>query len=509
MVGLPGIRHRHDEHHPNLVVTRTQAPCKNRTLYCVGGVVPQVDLRVNDADIGTLAAALDLRVFRCMVADQLLSPEVVSLATVQMRLNEFATLIGNFQSTPETYDKVVSQYVGRKKAIYENAMRSLLMHQANAVDAYIRAFVKAEKVPPGKAPRCIQPRSARHCLEVGRYIKHIEHRIYKEIAKAFGDGPTVMKGYNVQQVGRIIAGKWHSFRKPVAVGLDATKFDMHVGPNMIRWEHNIYLKIFKHSKSLKRLLDRQLYNVGRGYCEDGKLKYHMIGKRCSGDMNTALGNCIIMCAMVWAYAKHKGVKVKLVNNGDDCVVMMESQELTTFQEGLEQWFLELGFRMVAETPVYDIEAIEFCQMHPINTVNGWTMVRNIPSALAKDTLCLLPLRNETEMKEWLGAIGNCGIALTHGVPIVQEFYQRFKHHGTMRTKFGEQLLMHSGAKRLSEGIDRTEDEITAESRYGVWMAWGILPDHQVALENHFRSMQIEYGNLVVGSYDEIPNPTLY
>lgn len=79
----------------------------------------------------------------------------------------------------------------------------------------------------------------------------------------------------------------------------------------------------------------------------------------------------------------------------------------------------------------------------------------------------------------------------------------------MRTKFGEQLLMHSGAKRLSEGIDRTEDEITAESRYGVWMAWGILPDHQVALENHFRSMQIEYGNLVVGSYDEIPNPTLY
>lgn len=508
MVGLPGIRHHFDDHHPNLVVTRTQAPCKERVLYYVGGLSSQVNLRVNDPDIGTLATALNLRVFRCQVGDTIVPPPLPSPRVVQMKLSQFGAKIGNFRSTPETYDNVVSQYVGRKRVIYENAMNSLLMNPANRRDAEIRPFVKGEKVPPNKAPRCIQPRSPRHCLEVGRYIKHIEHRIYKEIAKAFGDGPTVMKGYNVQQVGRICAGKWFSFRDPVAIGLDATKFDMHVSPAILQWEHDIYLKIYQDNPSLRRLLDRQMYNVGRGFCADGKLKYHTIGKRCSGDMNTALGNCIIMCAMVYSYAKDKAVPIKLMNNGDDCVVMMERSYQDQFRTGLEAWFLELGFRMEAEEPVYDIECIEFCQMHPINTVNGWTMVRNIPMALHKDTLCLLPLRNETEMKEWLGAIGDCGIALTHGVPVLNKFYGGFRKHGTLNTRFGEQLLMHSGMNRLRVGIDRVEDSISAEARYGVWLAWGILPDAQVTMETTYSNMQLEYGGEVVGSYLEIPEPTL-
>lgn len=508
MVGLPGISHRFDDHHPNLVVTRTQAPVRERVLYCVGGIAPQVNLRVNNPDISTLSAALDLRVFRCEVDGQLLPPPNVSRRNVLMKLGQFAARIGNFRSTPEPYDVVVAQYVGRKKAIYQAAMESLLMKPWNPRDAIIVAFVKAEKVPPNKAPRCIQPRSARHCLEVGRYIKHVEHRIYKEIAKIFGDGPTVMKGFNVQQVGRICAAKWYSFKRPVAVGLDATKFDMHVSPAILSWEHDIYLKIFNNCPKLRRLLNAQMHNVGRGYCKDGKLKYHTIGKRCSGDMNTALGNCIIMCAMVHAYSQERGVTVKLMNNGDDCVVMMEAEDLDRFLIDLDLWFLELGFRMVAETPVYDIEAIEFCQMHPINTVNGWTMVRNIPTVLHKDALCLLPLRNETEMKEWLGAIGDCGIALTRGVPIAYEFYRVMREHGTRRTKFGEQLLMHSGAARLGVGIDRMEDDVIPESRYGVWLAWGILPDHQVALEDRYRSLKIEYDGTVVGSYAELPNPIL-
>lgn len=484
------------------------APCRERVLYCVGGIAPQVNLRVNNPDIGTLSAALDLRVFRCQVGDSLVVPPHVLVVTVQMKLSRFASMIGNFRSTPETYDAVVSQYVGRKKAIYHQAMESLLMNPWTPIDARLKAFVKGEKVPPNKAPRCIQPRSSRHCLEVGRYIKHIEHRIYKEIAKVFGDGPTVMKGYNVQSIGRICAAKWNSFKNPVGVGLDATKFDMHVSPAVLQWEHNIYLKIFNNNSKLKELLEAQMYNEGRGYCDDGRLKYHTIGKRCSGDMNTALGNCIIMCGMVWSYAQERGVDIKLMNNGDDCMVMMEQEDLTTFNQGLEEWFLALGFRMVAEPPVYDIEAIEFCQMHPINTVNGWTMVRNIPSCLHKDSLCLLPLRNETEMREWLGAIGNCGIALTRGVPIVGEFYRGFERNGTQRTKFGEQLLMHSGAARLGIGIDRTEEEIIAEARFGVWLAWGILPDHQVALEQYYSTLEVEYDGTVYGSYDELPNPTL-
>jgi hypothetical protein len=345
-------------------------------------------------------------------------------------------------------------------------------------------------------------------LEVGRFIKHIEHRLYEEVANVFGDGPTIMKGFNVQRVGRICAAKWHSFRNPVAVGLDATKFDMHVSRWVLQWEHDIYLKIFNGNPLLRTLLNRQMFNDGRGYCADGKLKYKFTGKRCSGDMNTALGNCLIMCAMVWAYAKERGVAIKLMNNGDDCVVFMEADDLAKFNQGLSEWFLELGFRMVAEKPVYALEEIEFCQMHPILTANGWTMVRNIPAAMHKDSLCLLPLRNEKEMREWLGAVGDCGVALTHGVPVASSYYRMMRGEGTKRTKFGEQLLLHAGARMLSMGIEGVEDTIIPEARYGVWAAWGILPDHQVALEQRFESTQIDYSDDRVDDYVSIPETML-
>lgn len=508
MVGLPGVRHTSGTLHPNLAVVRTQAPCRERTLYCVSNIAPQVNLRVNDPDIGTLATALNERVFQCVVDGSLQEPPACSKEVVEARLGPFAKLVGRFRSTPETHDAVVEKYEGRKKTIYQNARDSLLINPVNSSDAMLKAFVKAEKVPPNKAPRCIQPRSPRHCLEVGRYIKHIEHAIYEEIAEVFGDGPTVMKGFNVQHVGRICAGKWNSFRTPVAVGLDATKFDMHVSAEVLDWEHQIYLKIHRGDPHLRKLLRRQMYNVGRGYCEDGKLKYNFTGKRCSGDMNTALGNCIIMCGMVWAYARERGVDIKLMNNGDDCVVFMEAEDLDRFLRDLDTWFLELGFRMVAENPVYEIEKIEFCQMRPVNTVNGWTMVRNIPIVLHKDALSLVPLRSASEMQEWLGAIGECGIALTHGVPILSSFYRSFARMGTTRTKFGEGLLAHSGARILGIGIDRTEDVITDEARYGVWLAWGILPDHQVALEELYDRMVVDFSNDRVESYDSLPDPLL-
>lgn len=490
------------------MVTRTQALVKERTLYCVGGIAPQVNLRVNNPDIGTLTKALNERVFQCEVDGTLTAPPLASRRVVKRRLGPFAKLVGRFLSTPETYESVVEQYKGRKKTIYQNALESLSRTNWNSVDAQLCAFVKAEKVPPGKAPRCIQPRTPRHCLEVGCYLKHIEHQLYDDIKRVFGDGPTVMKGFNVQQVGRICAGKWNSFRNPVAVGLDATKFDMHVCPSILEWEHNIYLKIFAGDPHLKRLLNAQMYNKGKGYCADGKVKYHFIGKRCSGDMNTALGNCLIMCAMVWSYAQERGVHVKLMNNGDDCVVMMEREDLARFNHNLKEWFLDLGFRMVAEEPVYEIEKIEFCQMHPVNTANGWTMVRNIPIVLHKDSLCLIPLRNNKEMREWLGAIGECGNALTHGVPVLSAYYGMMRREGTLRTKFGESLLLHSGAARLGVGIDRVEDTITPESRYGVWAAWGILPDHQVALEQMYAKCGIDYSEDRAEDYNFVPNPTL-
>lgn len=485
------------------MVTNNQAPIKERILYSVGGIAPEVNLRINNADINTLKTALLTRMYYCEVNGTFVEPPTPNKEHVFNSLKKYAAGISRFHATPVSLEEVVEMYTGRKKTIYAAALDSLGEQMLCREDAVSKSFVKCEKVNPSKAPRCIQPRDPRYNLEMGAYIKPIEHKIYKKIAQMFGDGPTVMKGYNVQQVANIMTGKWKSFSNPVAIGLDATKFDMHVSKSMLEWEHSIYNNIYKCSK-LRKMLSWQRNNIGRGYCDDGKLKYKVQGRRFSGDMNTALGNCIIMCGMIFAYAEERNVPVKLMNNGDDCVIFMESDQLTKFTKNLDQWFLDMGFRMVVEKPVYTIEEIEFCQMRCITTINGPLMVRNIPASLSKDCLSIVPLDSENTMRKWFKAVGDCGVALNQGVPILSAYYTRLAQLG-ISSSVGQSVQFRTGIHLLMNDLVLGKDVITEEARYQVWNAWGILPDMQVELEKEYSSMDVEYGEIEYDNHELYPH----
>lgn len=43
----------------------------------------------------------------------------------------------------------------------------------------------------------------------------------------------------------------------------------------------------------------------------------------SGDMNTALGNCMLMCCLIISYLESKNIKYDFINNGDDAVLFLE------------------------------------------------------------------------------------------------------------------------------------------------------------------------------------------
>jgi len=486
------------------VVTKDQAPYKERVLYVLGGLAPEINLRINNADINTLKTALLTRMYYCKVGDDYVAPPVPDRMLLFTRLHDFKHKLQAFHTTPVSLEQVVEMYTGRKKALYQNALESLSITPVSKSDAVSVAFVKCEKVKPSGAPRCIQPRDSRYNLSLGAYIKPIEHRLYKRIKKIYGDGPTVIKGYNVQQVGRIMVGKWESFEEPVAIGLDATKFDMHVSEPMLAWEHSIYNSIYQ-CKELETLLKWQMFNVGRGYCDDGKLRYKVKGRRFSGDMNTALGNCIIMCALIYAYSRERGVPTKLMNNGDDCVVFMERRHLAAFSAGLDKWFLEMGFRMTVEEPCYELAQIEFCQMHCIRTSNGPVMVRNIPSSVSKDCMSIVPLDTETAMRKWLGAVGECGEALTKGVPISQEFYRFFSRCGTKGSNIANSVQFRTGIHMLMHDLKMDNSLVDPQSRYDVWRAWGILPDEQEIIERWYQQASIEYGTEVHEDHTTYPH----
>lgn len=267
---------------------------------------------------------------------------------------------------------------------------------------------------------------------------------------------------------------------------------MHVSAAVLKWEHSIYNAIYRNDPHLMKLLSWQVNNVGSGYCSNGKLKYKVKGKRFSGDMNTALGNCEIACGLIYTYAKMRGVHVKLGNNGDDCAVFMESADREKFMEGFAEQFLRWGFRMTVEEPVFEFSKIEFCQMRPIWNGRVYTMVRNIPTALAKDALCTLPLTTERMARQWIGAVGECGLALTTGIPIMQSFYECLIRNGIHHSTITETAQFQSGLRMMRGDLESISSEISAEARLQVYIAWGITPDEQIAFEEYYDSWSFEY-----------------
>lgn len=486
MTGLRDPRCTVDKH--------AKVASKPRTLYSISELSANVDLAVNNADISTLECALMERMYYCKVGSDFVAPPPVEKGLFTERLACFKTqLMGKMRAaTRLSFEQVLETYTGRRRTIYQAAMNKLVQIGLSRNDARSIAFVKMELVNPNKAPRCIQPRRPAYNLALGRYIKAIEHKLYKAIAKVYGDGPTVMKGFNVSEIGAIVRGKWRSFRKPVAVGLDATKFDMHVSPEALSWEHGVYLDLFGNCPELQKLLSWQMKNKGAGYCADGKLKYSVKGKRFSGDMNTGLGNCLLMCAMVYAWASSCGVDVKLLNNGDDCVVLMESEHYTRFITGLDEWFLEMGFRMVAERPVYNLHEIEFCQMHPIELGDECRMVRNLPSTLRKDSLTTHPMTRAQHRAKWMTAVGTCGLWLTGGVPVLQDFYQSYQRVGcNAASRIVDDPTFATGMRLMARGMKEQYREPDAWARVQVFEAWGITPDEQVAVERYYQEYTLD------------------
>jgi len=309
------------------------------------------------------------------------------------------------------------------------------------------------------------------------------------VGEVFGH-KTILKGLNAHGVASALREKWDAFKSPVAVGLDATRFDQHVSTEALGWEHSVYVGSFhkQFRRKLSRLLRWQLRNKGYGRAGDGSVKYVVDGCRMSGDMNTGLGNCLLMCAMMWEYARERGLTVSLANNGDDCVVVMEKRDLERFTTGLKEWFLEMGFTMKVEEPVTVFEHIQFCQCNPVATATGWRMCRAGLTAIAKDCISVLPLTGEKNARRWMGAIGQCGLSMAADLPLFGRFYRRLvDESGGLRF---EHPWMENGMQMMARGMS-TGQVVTEATRISFWEAFDILPSLQQEIELVFATTELD------------------
>lgn len=398
-------------------------------------------------------------------------------------------------SLPIPIDKFVGSYQGQKKRRYEVAAASLEVKPLGASDSYPNVFIKSEKWTEMKAGRLISARSPRYNLMLGVYTQPIEHQVYRAIDQVYGSA-TVMKGYTPERRAAVIAGHWSAFRDPVAVGQDFSKFDQHISEEALRYEHSFYDMCYS-CKHLAQILAKQLHTTCYATLVDGQVRYKLRGGRMSGDMNTALGNCILSAALVWAYAEEQGIAIRAIVDGDDSVTFMDRKDLPRYQAGIAAWMLNKGFILVSEEPVYELCRVEFCQARYTELVPP-TMVRTPLKAITQDHEWIVD--QSVKHVDVLSATGLGGLSLYGSCPVLGAYYHMLARASPNARATLRRLALGSTWLR-SAGEAGEYTEATEDARYAFWKTWDMEPGEQRALEEFFHSQDLSYLANADRSYD--------
>lgn len=355
--------------------------------------------------------------------------------------------------------------------------------------AKIEGFLKYEKLDFeakdwNPVVRLISPRNPRYGAELGPYLRRAEPEVVAGLGRLFGHR-VVMKGQNADATGQIFSDYWDLFDEPCYVGLDAKRWDQHMGERVLTVEHGVYLAMFSGDSHLQRLLSLQLNNKIRMSCTEGDVYVTHRGARMSGDFNTGVGNCMVACLVFWSVARLLGLrKFRFVNNGDDCGIFLERADLPLL-EGLHEAYRGFGFYMVIEEPVTVLEQCSFCQTQPVWVDGHYRMVRDPRVVLEKDLLTTKPITSERVWRRLFGAIGECGLSLSSGIPVLQSFYRSMP--------IGSRSDMEQcGMRWLSTGMESKILDITPETRDSFERAFG-MPEHvQILLERFYDSVVHSY-----------------
>lgn len=479
-----------------MLVTPLGGAPKERVCVRVEAPLHVACATVHNNTLPNVQRALRERVY-CVERDGVLAPPPAPVRDIYQRLNEYRQEIldnlGRYH--PCSDEEFLGFYTGAKLKRYRSAIEWKNLMGVHRRNAFLASFVKAEflnrDTKPDPCPRIIQPRSAVYNAAVGVYLRPLEHKIYRAIERVFGQ-PTVFKGYNAHQTAELMRAMWDKLSDPVAVGIDASRFDQHVSVPALQWEHGLYTRAFAREEdraNLAELLSWQIKNRGFVNLPEATVEYHVDGCRMSGDMNTALGNCLIMTGVIREYCLSLGIVPSLANNGDDCVVFMERVNVDKFMAGLNQHGLDFGFTLKVEEPCYEFERIEFCQSRPVCVDGEWIMVRNPWICTSKDTCMKHPdvSRMEQSYRIWLKQVGGCGLALCGGLPVLQDFYLACSREGETGRLHDSADFQRTGLAWASKGMCRSARPVSEATRYSFWLAWGMTPDYQVALESEWRS----------------------
>ncbi len=428
---------------------------------------------------------------------------VVPIATAEgiraLKLESIKLARGIGHLQPWSLERVLESFTGARKRKYEQAYQSLLINPLSASDGRIQAFVKAEKCDPcakiNPDPRMIQARSPRYNLSIAKYLRPTEHAIYNLIG--VDNKREVAKGMNQSQRANAIIEKFSLFKSCVCFSVDCSRWDKHVGRGVLNIEHNFYRALVGQHPEFDMMLASQLCNRCR---TSGGVRYVVEGGRMSGDINTALGNCLLMVLMVRSAMRQLGINVySILDDGDDCLIFVEEANFSTVSNGLAKIFLGFGQEIKIENIAREISDVVFCQAKIVHNGEQWTMVRNWRKVLSQACCGTKHWNNPDEVRPMFGLVGACELALCAGVPVLQSFalalirMSRGKIASRINTDAGliARLRAEYGAGWEDAIQTSSARQVTALARSTFELSFGIPEWEQDAIEDILRKWDLD------------------
>jgi len=205
----------------------------------------------------------------------------------------------------------------------------------------------------------------------------------------------------------------------------------------------------------------------------------------SGDMNTALGNCVLMIIMVWAALKKLNISsYEIFDDGDDCLIIIEDSDLETLLAGLGPIFLSFGQEIKIENVAREFGLIEWCQTRPVIGLDGqYQMCANWRKTLSQ--ACAGTHYWDTRKGADMSfSVGQCILAVYPSMPILWKFSQRLCSIGSMHNDLINldwifKLVRTEGGKQLGQ-LEAAPP--TLEMRTSFKTAWGIDEIEQLRIE---------------------------
>lgn len=373
-------------------------------------------------------------------------------------LNHINQLVTNIQ--PVSYASIINEFTGGKRAMYQKARERIRQEGFNPKWAVVKMFIKPDRYPLNevarKPARAIQSRDPAYNLIIGKYLKPIEHYIYK----TFG---TFAKMRNNQQRAADVIKMIGAFNHPVFINLDHSKFDSCCNANYLRMTHKIYLK-FCRSRFLKYALNFKINNV----CySKGGIKYKVKGTRMSGDYDTGLGNSLINDYLLFTAFSH--VKHRRYLDGDDSIIIVEKCDLGKIDFNI---FQKMGFDSKIDI-TEDPSKIEFCQSRlclspvPTFTRNPWRALSHLCVSTKVYPKKFWPSLMEARLM--------CELHVSKGVPILEPIARK--------SLIGITPYYQEDDRWMLKLPKQQDVPITLAEREAYSKCWDLNPEEQILIES--------------------------